>query len=73
MVNAIFQRLTPTQTPTPTPSPTQTREEEQEKKKRKTADKGRKEEREGQEMLPTSSTGQHRLCSMGSTKLLSGQ
>jgi hypothetical protein len=24
-------------------------------------------------MLPTSSTGQHRLCSLGSTKLLSGQ
>jgi hypothetical protein len=70
MVNAIFPTPTPAPTPTPTPTPTQTREEEQEKKKRKTADKGRKEEREGQEMLPT---GQHRLCSLASAKLLSGQ
>jgi hypothetical protein len=65
-VNAIFQ------TPTPTPMPTQTPDEEQERKK-KTADKGREEEREGQEMLPTGSTGQHRLRRLGSTKLFSGQ
>jgi hypothetical protein len=62
-VNAIFQ------TPTPTP----TRDEEQEKKEKKTTDKGREEEREGQKMLPTGSTGQHRLRSLDSTKLLSGQ
>jgi hypothetical protein len=65
-VNAIFQ------TPTPTPTLTLTHDEEQEKKK-KTRDKGREEEREGQKVLPTSSTGQHRLCSLDSTKLLSGQ
>jgi hypothetical protein len=60
-VNDIFQMLTPTLTP----------DEKQEKKK--SADKGREEEKEGQEMLPTGSTGQHRLRSLGSTKLLSGQ
>jgi hypothetical protein len=64
MVNAIFR----TPTPTPTPTPTQTRGEEQEKQK--TEDKGGREEREGQEMLPT---GIYRLGSLASAKLLSGQ
>jgi hypothetical protein len=36
-------------------------------------DQGKEEEREGQQQLPTCSTGQHRLRSLASTKLLSGQ
>jgi hypothetical protein len=36
-------------------------------------DKGREEEKEWQKKLPTVSTGQQRLRSLASTKLLSGQ
>jgi hypothetical protein len=60
-VNAILQ----------TPMPTPTREEEE--KREKPQDKEKEEEREGQQQPQTCSTGQHRLSSLASTKLLSGQ
>jgi hypothetical protein len=63
-VNAIFTN--PTQTRTPTRG---------EEKKKPPLPEGREkeEEREGQQQPPTCSSGQHRLCSLGATKLLSGQ
>jgi hypothetical protein len=59
-VNAIFS------TPTPTRG---------EEKKKPPLPEGREkeEEREGQQQPPTCSSGQHRPCRLGATKLLSGQ
>jgi hypothetical protein len=59
-------------TPTPTPTTAKTREDEKKKKKTLPQDKEKEEEREGLQQLPTCSTGQHRLRSLASTKLLSG-
>jgi hypothetical protein len=63
-VNAILSTPTPTQTPM-----------RGEEKKKPPLPEGSKneEEREGQQQPPTCSSGQHRLCSLGATKLLSGQ
>jgi hypothetical protein len=67
MVNAILS------TPTPTTSPSTTKTwGEEEKKPPMTEGSKKEEEREGQQP-PTCSSGQHRLCSLGTTKLLSGQ
>jgi hypothetical protein len=64
-VNAILS--------TPTRTPTTTREDE-EKKQPLPEGSEKEEEREGQQQLPpTCSSGQHRLCSLGTTKVLSGQ
>jgi hypothetical protein len=63
----------PTQTPTPTPTPTK-RQGDKEKKPPLPEGREKEEEREGQQQQPpTCSSGQHRLCSLGTTKLLSGQ
>jgi hypothetical protein len=56
-----------------TPTLTPTREDEKKKKKPLPQDKEKEEEREGRQQLPICSTGQHRLRSLASTKLLSGQ
>jgi hypothetical protein len=58
---------------TPTPTPTKTWEDERKKKKPLPEGKEKEEEREGQQQAPTCSTGQLRLCSLATTKLLSGQ
>jgi hypothetical protein len=66
-INAILS------TPTRTPTPTMTREDG-EKKQPLPEGREKEEEREGQQQLPpTCSSGQHRLCSLDTTKLLSGQ
>jgi type II secretory pathway pseudopilin PulG len=65
MVNAILL--------TPTPTPTKTREDEKKKKKPLPVGREKEEEREGQQQPPTCSTGQLRLCSLATTKRLSGQ
>jgi hypothetical protein len=65
-VNAIL--LTPTRTPT------ETREDEEKKKRTLPEGREKEEEREGQQQQPpTCRSGQHRLCSLDTTKLLSGQ
>jgi hypothetical protein len=66
-VNAILSTMTPTQTPTKT-------QEDEEKKQPLPEGSKKEEEREGQQQLPpTCSSGKHRICSLGTTKLLSGQ
>jgi hypothetical protein len=64
-VNAILS--------TPTPTPTKTREDEKKKKKPLPEGREKEKERERQQQLPTCSTGQLRLCSLATTKRLSGQ
>jgi hypothetical protein len=67
-VNAIL--LTPTRTPTPTEM-----QEDEDKKRPLPEGREKEEEREGQQQQqpPTCSSGQLRLCSLTTTKLLSGQ
>jgi hypothetical protein len=60
-------------TPRRTPTPTETREEEEKKKRPLPEGREKEEEREGQQQPPTCSSGQLRLCSLTTTKLLSGQ
>jgi hypothetical protein len=51
-----------------------TREDEEKKKRPLPEGREKEEEREGQQQQPpTCSSGQHRLCSLATTKLLSGQ
>jgi hypothetical protein len=58
----------------PTPTPTETREDEEKKKRTLPEGREKEEEREGQQQQPpTCSSGEHRLCSLTTTKLLSGQ
>jgi hypothetical protein len=65
-VNAILS--------TPTRTPTETREDEEKKKRPLPEGREKEEEREGQQQQPpTCSSGQHRLCGLATTKLLSGQ
>jgi hypothetical protein len=60
--------------PTPTRTPTETREDEEKKKRPLPEGREKEEEREGQQQQPPAcSSGQHRLCSLATTKLLSGQ
>jgi hypothetical protein len=59
-------------TPTRTPTTTETQEDEEKKKRPLPEGREKEEEREGQQP-PTCSSGQHRLCSLVTTKLLSGQ
>jgi hypothetical protein len=54
-------------------TPTKTREDEAEKKKPLPEGREKEEEREGQQQPPTCSPGQLRLCSLATTKRLSGQ
>jgi hypothetical protein len=59
--------------PTPARTLTETREDEEKKKRPLPEGREKEEEREGQQQQPpTCSSGQHRLCSLATTKLLSG-
>jgi hypothetical protein len=60
-------------TPTPTPTPTKTREDKAKEKKPLPEGREKEGEREGQQQPPTCSPGQLRLCSLATTKRLSGQ
>jgi hypothetical protein len=58
----------------PTRKPTETWEDEEKKKRPLPEGREKEEEREGQQQRPPiCNSGQHRLCSLATTKLLSGQ
>jgi hypothetical protein len=69
-VNAIL----PTPTRTPTETPTETREDKEKKERPLPEGREKEDEREGQQQQPPAcSSGQHRPCSLSTTKLLAGQ